>query len=342
MSLPKANWFIVFLLAAVVAAIIWPAPGHTGGPLQWQWITTYGISGVFFLYGLTLAPERMREGVARWQAHVAVVLSTFVLFPLVVLGAEALVGGLAAKSVTVGFFYIAALPSTVSSSVAMVSLARGNVPIAIFNATISNLLAVFLTPLLMAWYMQSSGAPVPLLPTIEKVVLLVLLPIVVGQVARVWLSGWAARQGRWIKLADRAIIVAIVYGAFCNSVVEGVWSRNDPTVVVEILVGVSVLFFVIYALATLISRLLRLDREARIAVQFCGSKKSLATGVPLAPIIFAGNPDIGLIILPIMLYHFSQLLIVSFIASHYAKQVKDAVPEKKQAGAKAARSKLQV
>ncbi len=329
MQLPKINWFIVFLFVAVVAALAWPDPGRTGGLLQWQWVTTYGVSVVFFLYGLTLAPERMKEGVARWQAHIAVVLSTFGLFPLVVLAAEAILPGLLPKSVMIGFFYVAALPSTVSSSVAMVSLARGNVPIAIFNATISSLIGVFLTPLLMAWYMQSSGAPVPLLPTIGKVVLLVLLPIVIGQVARIWLEDWARRQNRWIKLADRAIIVAIVYGAFCNSVHDGVWSRNDPSVVVEILVGVVALFTVVYGLTTLIARLLGLDRDARIAVQFCGSKKSLAAGVPLAPVIFAGNPNIGLIIVPIMLYHFFQLLIVSFIASNYARQIEDPKPEAK-------------
>jgi len=325
-KLPKVNWFIVFLLLAVVAAVLWPDPGRTGGLLQWQWITTYGVSAVFFLYGLTLAPERMKEGMARWQAHIAVVAATFVIFPLVVLAAEAVFPNLLPKAVMIGFFYVAALPSTVSSSVAMVSLARGNVPIAIFNATLSSLIGVFLTPLMMAWYMHSSGAPVPLLPTILKVVMLVLVPIVAGQVARIWLEGWAKRQSRFIKLADRAIIVAIVYGAFCNSVYDGVWTRNNPSVVIEILIGVIALFFVVYALTTAISRLLGMNREERIAVQFCGSKKSLAAGVPLAPVIFAGNPNVGLIIVPIMLYHFSQLLIVSFIAAHYAREVDAPAP----------------
>ena len=244
-------------------------------------MTTYGVSVVFFLYGLTLAPERMKEGLARWQAHIAVVLSTFGLFPLVVLGGEAIVPGLLPKSVMIGFFYVAALPSTVSSSVAMVSLARGNVPIAIFNATISSLIGVFLTPVLMAWYMQSSGAPVPLLPTVGKVVLLVLLPIVIGQVARIWLEGWARRQNRWIKLADRAIIVAIVYGAFCNSVHDGVWSRNDPFVVIEILVGVVALFCIVYALTTLFARLLgtqsgRADRGTVLRIEEIARRRGAA------------------------------------------------------------------
>ncbi|MEF2071511.1 bile acid:sodium symporter family protein [Consotaella aegiceratis] len=324
----KIDGFVLALVVVVAAAIIWPEPGRTGGLLHWELITTYGVCIVFFLYGLTLAPERMRQGLTRWKAHLMVVLTTFVIFPVVVLAAESLGTFGLPEAASIGFFYVAALPSTVSSSVAMVSLARGNVPVAIFNATLSSLLAVFVTPALMAWYLKSSGAPVPLLPTVMKVVLLVLLPIVLGQIARHWLAGWASRRGRMIKLADRGVILAIVYGAFCDSVSEGLFSRTDPATLIEIAALAILLFFIVFALTALGSKLLGMTRDDTIAVQFCGSKKSLATGVPLAPIIFAGRSDIGLIILPIMMFHFFQLLIVSVIAARYARQVTDEEPAK--------------
>ncbi|MEX6505126.1 bile acid:sodium symporter family protein [Jiella sp. M17.18] len=327
MRLPKIDPFVFGLAAAVALAALWPEPGRSGGFLHWNWVTTYGVCAVFFLYGLTLAPERMRQGLTRWQAHVTVALTTFGVFPLLVLAGEALAPDLLPRAAEIGFFYVAALPSTVSSSVAMVSLARGDVPVAIFNATLSSLIGVFITPLLMTWYLQAGGSHVPLLPTILKVVLLVLLPIVLGQVARIWLAGWAKRQAKLIKLADRAVILAIVYGAFCDSVSEGVWQRNDPIVVAEIAVGAIVLFWLVFGVTTLAGRLLKMSPEERIAVQFCGSKKSLAAGVPLAPVIFAGRPDIGVIILPIMLFHFLQLLTVSFIATHYARRDTPAAAE---------------
>ncbi len=320
MKFPKIDRFVLALAAAVILAIIWPEPGRTHGMLQWQWITTYGICGVFFLYGLTLKPERMREGLMCWKAHLVIVFTTFGLFPLVVLLGLALAPDAMPEAAKVGFFYIAALPSTVSSSVAMVSLARGNIPVAIFNATLSSLLGVFLTPTLMAWYLKTAGTPIDLRPTIIKIVLLVLLPIVVGQVARRWLSDWAQRHNSFIKQADRAIILAIVYGAFCDSVVEGVWVKHDVLVVVKIAVGTVLLFTVIYALMLLITKLFKFETKERIAVLFCGSKKSLATGVPLAPLIFAGRGDIGLTILPIMLFHFFQLLIVAFLAARYGER----------------------
>jgi sodium/bile acid cotransporter 7 len=316
----RLDGFLLALVLVVIAAILWPGPGAKGGFLHMDFIATYGVAVVFFLYGLTLAPEKMRKGMWHWRLHLAVQLSTFVLFPIVVLILQAVLKPVYPPEVWLGFFFIAALPSTVSSSVAMTSLARGNVPVAIFNATLSSLLGVFVTPLLMAWYANTTGSSFPLGPVILKIVLLVLLPIIVGQVARRWLAGWAARNGRWLKLADRAIILAIVYSSFSDSVKAGIWGANDLFLVVEMVVGVVVLFFIIYELMKIPCRLLGFDREDTIACLFCASKKSLATGVPVATIMFASNPALGLIIAPLMLYHFCQLVIVSFIANGYAAE----------------------
>jgi sodium/bile acid cotransporter 7 len=225
--------------------------------------------------------------------------------------------------VWIGFFYIAALPSTVSSSVAMTSLAKGNVPGALFNASLSSLIGVFATPALMAGFLASSGAAsLPLGDVILKIVLLVLVPTAVGQLLHRPLAAWVTRNAGWIKTIDRLVILSIVYNSFCNSIAEGIWTQHDPILLVEIAVGAVALFAVVYGLLLIPCKLLRFNREDRIAALFCGSKKSLATGVPLAGIIFATMPPaaLGLIIAPIMLYHFLQLVIVSVIANHYAAQ----------------------
>jgi len=314
----KLDGFLVALLAAVVLAIIWPAPGATGSPLHVEWVSTYGISIVFFLYGLTLAPEKMRAGFAKWRVHVAVQLGTFVLFPLVVLAILLIVSSHLPEEVSLGFFYLAVLPGTVSSAVAMTSLARGNVPAAIFNATASSFLGVFLTPLLMAWYMNTTGHSLPLGAVILKIMLLVLLPIALGQIAHRWLSAWAARNGSWLKLIDRAVIIAIVYNSFCDSILAGIWSDHDISLLAEMIIGSIALFFLIYALMAVVCRVMGFDREDSIACLFCASKKSLATGVPLSSVIFGVTPMLGLIIAPLMIYHFFQLVIVSVIANRYA------------------------
>lgn len=313
--------FLLALVAVVALAVVFPGPGASGGILHMKEVATYGIAVIFFLYGLTLAPEKMKAGVKHWRMHLCVQLCTFVLFPVVVLLLGTPLKSYVPEAVWIGFFYIAALPSTVSSSVAMTSIAHGNVPAAIFNATLSSLIGVFATPALMAWFLSTAGIHIPLLPVIGKIVLLVLLPIVVGQVARHWLAGWASRNNKQIKLADRAIILAIVYNSFSDSMVEGVWQGHDATLIVEIILGVIALFFIVYYLMMIPCRLLKFDRPDTIACLFCASKKSLATGVPLAPVIFGANPALGLIIAPIMLYHFCQLVIVSFIANRQARLV---------------------
>lgn len=313
------DWFLLALVFVVAAAALWPAPGITGGPLHVEWVAKYGLVIVFFLYGLTLSPEKMRAGLTRWKVHVTVQLGTFVLFPIVVLIAGFFLKGIFPPEVWLGFFYIAALPSTVSSSVAMTSLARGNVPVAIFNATLSAFLGVFLTPLLMAWYMHSTGQSLPLESVITKVVLLVLVPTAAGQIAHRWLAEWAKRNGSWLKICDRAVILAIVYNSFCDSVSAGIWSDHDASLLASMIAGVITLFFVIYGLMKIPAKAIGLDREDTIACLFCGSKKSLATGVPLSKVMFGATPALGLIIAPLMLFHFFQLLIVSVIASRYSR-----------------------
>lgn len=311
--------FLLSLMGVVALAIAWPEPGVTGGPLHVEWVASYGISIVFFLYGLTLAPEKMRAGFAKWKVHIAVQLGTFVLFPIIVLAVEPAAGHLFPTEVWLGFFYLAALPSTVSSSVAMTSLARGNVPVAIFNATLSAFLGVFLTPILMAWYMRTTGQSLPLGNVILKIVMLVLLPTAVGQIAHRWLAEWASRNSKWLKLCDRAVILAIVYNSFSDSIMEGVWSAHDLSLLALMIAGAIALFFTVYFLMKIPCRVLGFDREDTIACLFCGSKKSLATGVPLSKVMFGATPALGLIIAPLMLFHFFQLVIVSFIANRYAR-----------------------
>lgn len=315
--------FLIGLVAMVLLALIFPQPGVSGGPLHFDYATTYGVSIVFFLYGLTLAPSKMKAGLMQWKVHVAVQLATFVIFPLIIIGLRAALPHLISDDLWLGFFYVAALPSTVSSSVAMTNIARGNVPVAVFNASLSSLLGVFLTPIWMSWYMQSNGISMPLGPVILKVVGLVLVPIILGQIARHWLAAWAHRNARWIKLADRVTILAIVYNSFCDSVAAGVWKANDLFIVVEIAVGAVALFGVVYLITDLVCTALGFNVADRIACQFCGSKKSLATGAPLAKVMFGATPALGLIIAPIMVYHFLQLVIVSFIAARFARRVGD-------------------
>lgn len=314
----KLDPFLVALACAVLLALAWPKPGVTGGLLHADKAASWGVALIFFLYGVSLAPRRLLESATRWKLHLVVQLATFVLFPAVVVGVLALVGGRLPESLGVGFFFLAALPSTVSSSVAMTSLARGNVPVAIFNASISSLIGVFATPVLMASYLNSVGGGMDLGAVILKLIILVVVPLGAGQALRPLLLKVVEKHRALVRAADRAVILAIVYNSFCDSVAAGVWQGQSPLILVEVVAGVLLLFALVYALVQAACRLFGFGEADTTAVVFCASKKSLATGLPMAHVMFGAAPGLSLIITPIMLYHFLQLVIVGIIAGQSA------------------------
>ncbi|CAA7618145.1 conserved membrane hypothetical protein [Candidatus Terasakiella magnetica] len=313
--------FLIGLMAMVASAWLMPDLGRSGGLLRMDVVAGYGVALVFLLYGLTLPPERLKAGMMNWRLHVMVQLSTFVLFPALVWGAGALAGGRVHPDLLLGFFFLAALPSTISSSVAMTSIARGNVAGAIFNASLSSLLGVILTPLWVNWYLSASGGSLDLGKVLLKIVLLVLLPIIGGQVLRPWLKDWIARNMGWLKSLDRITILLIVFNSFSDSIAEGVWAEHGAETL-ALVAGVSlVLFFSVFGLLGVLCRWLGFDREDRITGIFCGTKKSLATGVPMAKIMFGASPVLGMVLAPIILYHFIQLVAASIIARRYQDEV---------------------
>lgn len=313
--------FILGLIGTVFLAWIWPELGKTHGLINIQYFTQYGIALVFLLYGLTLSPKNLRDGVINWRLHIVAQVTTFILFPVFVYVALLFGGRFVSGSLALGFFFLAVLPSTVSSSVAMTSIAKGNIAGAIFNASLSSLIGVFLTPIWVNFYLHVQGASLELGDTIIKIMLLVLLPIALGQLLRPVLFNILVKHLILTKFLDRTTILAIVLNSFSDSVAEGVWTHHGFRTLVLIAVLAVILFSVMYWLSSWFSRLMNLDREDRIAAVFCGSKKSLAAGAPMAALIFSGNPELGLIIAPLMLYHLLQLIIVSGLARKMAGAV---------------------
>lgn len=316
----KFDWFMKGMLIAVALGFAWPAPGAHGGFLQPEWLNRIGVALVFFLNGLGLSMAAMRDGALRWRAHLLIQLSTFLLFPLLGVALLALTRNWLSPELQIGFFYLCVLPSTVSSSVALTVAARGNVPVAVFNATLSSLIGVIITPLWMAWMLGKTGVQFPIGPVIQDLLTWVLLPLVLGQVARGWLGAWAGRHSRVIQKVDRSTILMLIYTSFADSVQQGIWSRYGWLAVAETLLGTALLFALVLGLVSLLARWTGLALPERIAVVFCGSKKTLAAGIPMAHLIFGANPALGLILMPLMIYHPLQLAVGGVLAQRWAER----------------------
>lgn len=315
----KFDWFLAGMAAAVGLAWVFPAAGAPGGWLHPELLNKLGVALIFFLNGMSLSFASMKAGAMRWPVHVTVQTTTFVIFPLIGVGMMMAPESWLAPGLAMGFFYLCAVPSTVSSSVAMTAAARGNVPVAVFNATLSSVIGIFVTPLLVGWRLHTDGADMPMGKVILDLVLWLLLPLVFGQLSRPWLADWARDHRKLIHRVDRGTILFIIYTSFCDSIMRGIWSGKSELVLVAA-AGALVLFYTVFYIVTLIAKAAGFDAGDRIAAVFCGSKKSIASGVPMAQLIFAGDPRLGLILLPLMIYHPLQLIVCGVLAGRWARR----------------------
>jgi sodium/bile acid cotransporter 7 len=306
--------YLVLLIGTVLIAALLPAHG-AGKPVV-DGSVTIAVMLLFFLYGARLAPSAIWAGLTHWRLQSLVFASTYVMFPLIGLGAITLVGGALPHDIAAGFLFLAVLPSTVQSSIAFTSIARGNVPAALCSASVSNLVGVILTPLLAALLLPGVTGGFST-DAVQSIVQQILLPFIAGQIARPFLSGWIGRHKRRTQVVDRGAILLVVYAAFSEGVVAGVWSRLSPADLGLVLLLDAAILAVVIAATTVASRRLGFSKEDEIAIVFCGSKKSMASGIPMATILFPGQA-VSLIVLPLMLFHQIQLFVCATLARRYA------------------------
>jgi solute carrier family 10 (sodium/bile acid cotransporter), member 7 len=278
------------------------------------------VALIFFLHGAGLSFAALKSGALRWQVHLVVQVTTFVVFPLIGLAAYFGLEGRIAPDLRLGIFFLCALPSTVSSSIAMTAAAHGNVPAAVFNATLSSLVGIFLTPLWIGLVMTVSGEGLALGPVILDLLRWLMLPLALGQLARPWIGGWIKAHRASVHLVDRGTILLLVYTSFCDSFRNGVWSDYGPWTVGGLIVGSGLLFGVIMVTVSRTCRALHFPTADTTAAMFCGSKKTLASGVPMAKVIFGASPGLGLILLPIMIYHTVQLIACGLLVNAWNRR----------------------
>lgn len=320
----RRNGFILGLLLAVLLAFLFPAPGSRNGFLHADVVNNFGIVLILLLQGLSLAFEKLKNGAGNWKLHVIIQSFTFVVFPVVGIIANfvvPLVWPSEPMAIREGLLYLCVLPSTISTSVVLTAVAHGNVAGALFNAALSNLVGVVLTPLMVHALMQTTGQNAPLGPLMLKIMLLTLLPFFIGMILRRFVKKWVDHHKAWVARISNTVIVFIVYSAFCDSFVEKIWEQHGLATTLKLLVCIILLFTGMSVLIYSTCRLLRLNREDGIAAYFCSVKKTLAMGVPLALLIFGQRSDIPLIILPLMFYHPLQIFINGLLANYWAGQV---------------------
>jgi len=309
-------------IAAIVGMVCLASvlPVHDTGAVIAGRATNLAIGTLFFLHGARLAPKAALEGARNWRLHVVVLASTFLVFPMLVLGARALVPALLTGPLWTGLMLLSVLPSTVQASIAFTSIARGNVPAALCAATASNLLGMLLTPLLAGLLLSAQGGFS--IKGAGGIVIQLLLPFAAGQLLRPLIGEWVSNHKRLLGLVDRGSILLVVYTAFSEGVTQGIWHQLGVADLGRLLAVDAALLAAILAITTYGSRLLGFSRADEVTIVFCGSKKSLASGLPMALVLLPGQP-VGLIVLPLMLFHQIQLMVCAWLAKRYANAGSD-------------------
>lgn len=313
------NTFFFLMAGAIFMAWLQPSFGVAESVLHLPVIAGYGVSLVFFFYGARLSPESLVNGLSNWRLHLVVQLSTFLLFPLIITVFRFFIPDYFMTLTGIGIFFIASLPSTVSSSVVMVSIARGNVAAAIFNAGISSILGIFITPLLMSGILEKTNTGFDFGHTIFMLCLQVLFPVIVGLALHHKLGKWVSHYKTVLGTFDQTIILLIVYTSFCESFSGNMFGHFSVSRILLLCALMFSLFIVVFALMYQLSAQLGFKREDRITVIFCGSKKSLVQGAVMGKVLFPDKAVLGVVLLPLMVYHALQLLAGSIIAKEMGK-----------------------
>lgn len=317
----RLNSFLMLMIVAVVVATVFPATGPAADIIDW--IGTAGVALLFFGHGAALSHKAVLAGLKQWRLHGFIFAITFIVFPLIVQPLRLVPDHFLPADLVLGFIYLGVLPSAVSSSIAYTAMARGNVPAAVCNSAASNVFGLLLTPLLMALFIKSSpSAPVDLSQVLGSVFVELLLPFGLGQAIHSRAGPFLATRKHWLESYDQSVIVLIIYAAFSKSVTAGLWHTLPVTGLLMAAGLCTLLLVIVFAFAIGGARWLGFSREDAIAAVFCGSKKSLASGLPLAQVLFAGTSGFGMIVLPIMLYNQIQILLGAILAQRYAARTK--------------------
>ena len=317
----KIDSFVVAIVVSIVIAYFLPQLGASDSPVPMNLISSLGISLIFFFYGLSLNSEAIKNGLKNWKLHLTVQSSTFILFPLLILPFFPLFKDTSYELLWLAFLFMAALPSTVSSSVVMVSMAKGNLPAAIFNASISGIIGIILTPLWMMPFIKQTDIAFDFSSIYVQLISEIVIPLILGLLLRKYLGSWAQRHKRQLNLFDKFIILLIIYKSFVQSFEDKIFTSISLMEMFIMVALVLILFYIVFSLTGWLGKILKFNHADRITNQFCGTKKSLVHGTVFSEALFGQTSIMGVMLLPLMIYHAFQILVISIIATKKGKEV---------------------
>ena len=316
MKRPIIDPFLPAMCVALVAAWKWPGAGAADGPIHAGFLTQLSIAAIFLVQGLSLQGEHLRHGLSVIRVHLLTQATIFLIFPILTIGLLHFFPGSLPTGCRTGIIFLAVLPTTISTAVVYTDKAGGNPATALFNVTLANFLGILIVPIAMTTLQE--GATLEASAFIKTILLLLVLPFTMGQILRARGMNWMDRHKDLARNLCQGFILFILWAAFCNSFAGNIFQGQEPGFLISLCVHLLVLLLAMRILIPAISNVLKIARQDRPAFFFCGSEKPLAAGLPMGTALFgAENPQLGMILLPVLAYHPMQLLLDGILASHW-------------------------
>lgn len=311
----KFDWFIPALLGAIVLARLWPEGGIGTGPFSVKSLSGIGVSIIFLLYGFRLNIRTIISSISNYKLHLLIQITTFLLFPAIALTARYTFGQ--DNELWQGIIFLSFMPSTVSSAAVLVSLANGNIPAALFNSSLSSILGIILPPIGLSLLAGTTGEGFDAGEVFVKLVLQILLPIILGVMLNPVVGATAIKYRSFTRYFDQTVILSIVYYSFSNSFYINQFEGLSVGDIIILILILSLMFALVNLLVYFTSKRLNLTKPDLITALFCGSTKSLVHGSTMGRLMYATNPAVGVIILPLLIYHSLQLIYSSMMVNYF-------------------------
>lgn len=317
----KIDTFLLLTFLIILIAYCFPQLGNQANKGILDNIISIGIAFIFFFYGLKLSIEKIKTGLKNWKLHFVIQFTTFVFFPFIIILFYPYIKGENYFYIWLSFLFLAALPSTVSTSVVMVSIAKGNLPAAIFNASISGLIGVFITPIWMGFFIMNNDVDYNLSYIYLKLIIEILIPVVLGLSLQRYFGDYVLKYVQILNKFDKSVILLIIYKSFAESFEQKIFSEVGTAYLFLVTFLCFLLFYLVYFFTGWVARFLNFNREDTITAQFCGTKKSLVHGTVFSKILIPATIPMGIILLPIMIFHAFQIFVITFIAERKFKEI---------------------
>ncbi|GLC66844.1 hypothetical protein PLESTF_000482200 [Pleodorina starrii] len=223
------------------------------------------------------------------------------------------------------------MPTTISTNVVFTKQSGGNEAAALVNAVIGNIIGIFVSPGWLYLYLGKSGQA-PYANVIRQLAVTIIAPLIVGQVVQYVFPDHVKKAQEKINFGKvgNLMIILLVWNTFCDTFHRDISLDAKSWVPMLFLeIGLFLTFSAMcLALATFVplKNIFRFDKSDAVAVVMCGSTKTLALGMPLITVLYGKHAHVGVISLPLIIYHASQCLIGSLYIKRLKQWVKGPSP----------------